>query len=438
MIHEPTTVNIAYNPQIPPAPLEHPNTAVPVPDSISKPLQAIQQSTNVASAPKTVQTPPNKSLKSKTPTMSNEDKRRIKLDLRRSLDSPDSQFLMILLDPEAKKIRDLVKMIKQLFPGMEDSDEVKVYQGKYLLLPDVDIGVIKTQQDVIIIHCAKTKDVAVKKEYWEDFETMPQQNIKVQVKIASTQTDAASIKPTPLPKVKNASHLPLPAKSIPPPKVKITSCPTLRIRSIPLPQVNNPSHLSLPTKSIPLPQVMNSSHLPLPTKSIPPPQVKNASHLSLPPRSIPLPQVKNASHLPLPTKSIPLKIASRSPLPTKSIPSPQAKIGSSQTPVVVNQPVSLHLHLSQKVTSIESLGKNTVNIKDGKMIVHGPDQAVATAITRKVNSGEAKLGTLGGKKVLFYTGEKRSIQHEKGGPSNNNDAPSTAPSAKRLCTELKK
>ena len=97
--------------------------------------------------------------------MSNEDKRRIKLDLRRSLDSPDSQFMMILLDPDARKIRDLVDMIKQLSPGMEDSDEVKVYQGKYLLLPDVDIGVIETQKEVIIIHCAKTENVKIKKEY---------------------------------------------------------------------------------------------------------------------------------------------------------------------------------------------------------------------------------------------------------------------------------
>ena len=119
--------------------------------------------------------------------MSNEDKRRIKLDLRRSLDSPDSQFMMILLGPDARKIRDLVNMIKQLFPEMEDSDEVKVYQGKYQLLSDVDIGVIETQKEVIIIHNPNTKDVMVKKEYCEEIEK------KIQMRIASTQTDAAPI-----------------------------------------------------------------------------------------------------------------------------------------------------------------------------------------------------------------------------------------------------
>ena len=228
--------------------------------------------------------------------MSDKDNRRIKLDIRKSLDSPDSQFMMILLDPEAKQIRDLVKMIKQLFPGLEDCKDVKMYQGKYLLPEDVDIGVIKTQQDVIVVQNPNTKDVVVKKEYCEEDE------MTIQMKIASTQTDATL--------------------------VEIASTQTNAV----------------PTNPIPLPQ-------------------------------------------------------------------------------------------SQKVTRIESLGNNTVNFQ---MIVQGPDKAEAIAISRKLNSGEAKLGRVFGKKVLFYTSEKGSIQQEKGGPNNNNDASSTAPSAKRLCTELKK
>ena len=239
--------------------------------------------------------------------MSNEVKRRIKLDLRRSLDSPDSQFMMMMLDPEARKIRDFVNMIKEVCPGLEDCEDVKVYQGKYLLPPDVDIDVIKTQEDVIIIHNPNSKDVVVKKEYCEEIEK------KIQMKIASTQTDAA---------------------------------------------INQP-------------------------------------------------------------------IA----------PQPPAKIVGTQANATPNQP-TLVTTKPQKVTGIESLGKNTVIIKDGQLIVQGPNQADATAIARKLASGEAKLGNVAGKQVLVCLGEKRSIQQEKGGPNNNNDASSTTPSAKRLCTDM--
>ena len=94
------------------------------------------------------------------------------------------------------------------------------------------------------------------------------------------------------------------------------------------------------------------------------------------------------------------------------------------------------LPLGQIVTRIESLGNNTVMIKDGKMVVQGPtpNNVEANAINRKLQSGEAKLGTVNGKKVLYYTDEKyrypqkRSIQQEKGGPSNNNNASSNTPS----------
>ena len=238
--------------------------------------------------------------------MSNEDKRRIKLDLRRSLDSPDSQFMMILLDPDARKIRDLVDMIKQLSPGMEDSDEVKVYQGKYLLLPDVDIGVIETQKEVIIIHCAKTEDVKIKKEYCEGFEALLQQDTKVQMKIVSTQTDSAPVQPV------QQTH------------VKIASTQT-------------------------------------------------------------------------------------APLPTQPMPQPRI----------------------QKVTSIEFIGNKSMNIRNGKLLVQGPDQA--EAIARKLRNGEAELAMVSGN----GTGDGKWLL-VLGRLNNNNDASSNTSTAKRLCTELKK
>ena len=77
--------------------------------------------------------------------------RKIKLDIRRSIESPESKFIMVLLGPEAKKIRDLVEKVKLVCPRILDSDEVEVYQDKYLLPHDEDIGLINTQEDVIII-----------------------------------------------------------------------------------------------------------------------------------------------------------------------------------------------------------------------------------------------------------------------------------------------
>ena len=99
--------------------------------------------------------------------MSDQDKRRIKLDVRKNLESPDSKFMMVLLGPEAKKIRDLVEKVKLVCPRILDSDEVEVYQDKYLLPHDEEIALINTREDVIIIpiYNSNNNDVVVKKEY---------------------------------------------------------------------------------------------------------------------------------------------------------------------------------------------------------------------------------------------------------------------------------
>merc|ERR1719187_1465292 len=52
------------------------------------------------------------------------------------------------------------------------------------------------------------------------------------------------------------------------------------------------------------------------------------------------------------------------------------------------------------VVGIQSLGANTVTIKDGQLIVQGPDHDAATAIARQLSTGQAKLGNVGGKQVL--------------------------------------
>ena len=58
------------------------------------------------------------------------------------------------------------------------------------------------------------------------------------------------------------------------------------------------------------------------------------------------------------------------------------------------------------VVGVQSLGNNTVTIKDRKLIVQGPDHAEATAIARKLVSDEAKLGSVGGQQVLVMLDAK--------------------------------
>ena len=54
-----------------------------------------------------------------------------------------------------------------------------------------------------------------------------------------------------------------------------------------------------------------------------------------------------------------------------------------------------------KVVGIQSLGANTVTIKEHQLIVKGPDHGAATAIARQLSTGQAKLGNVGGKQVLL-------------------------------------
>ena len=91
---------------------------------------------------------------------SNEGGRKIKLDIR----NPDSQFMMMLVSPSVKKIRDLVDKVKHLIPEMRDLD-IKVYQTKYLLPLDEDISIINTEEDVII--SPRVRDVVIKNEIVE-------------------------------------------------------------------------------------------------------------------------------------------------------------------------------------------------------------------------------------------------------------------------------
>ena len=78
------------------------------------------------------------------------------------------------------------------------------------------------------------------------------------------------------------------------------------------------------------------------------------------------------------------------------------------TPPTPATPIAAPGAAKQKVVGIQSLGNNTVTIKDGQLIVQGPDHEAATGIAKKLASGEAKLGNVNGKQVLVMLGQEET------------------------------
>ena len=106
---------------------------------------------------------------------------------------------------------------------------------------------------------------------------------------------------------------------------------------------------------------------------------------------------RNPNVVPAPAPATPIQ---PKPQPQPAVqPSPAPAATPTQSPAVATAG-------KQKVVGIQSLGSNTVNIKDGQLIVQGPDHAAATAIARQLASGQAKLGNVGGKQVLVILGQE--------------------------------
>ena len=101
----------------------------------------------------------------------------------------------------------------------------------------------------------------------------------------------------------------------------------------------------------------------------------------------------------------PIKRNQRNPNIVPS-PSPATPIQPSASPATPATPVAGAA--KQKVVGIQSLGNNTVTIKDGKLIVQGPDHEVAMGISKKLTSGEARLGNVNRKQVLVMLGQEES------------------------------
>ena len=59
----------------------------------------------------------------------------------------------------------------------------------------------------------------------------------------------------------------------------------------------------------------------------------------------------------------------------------------------------------KKSITWRSLGSTTVTRKEGKIIVAGPDQAAAKRVASQLASGQAKLGSMGGKQVLIIVSD---------------------------------
>jgi len=91
-------------------------------------------------------------------------------------------------------------------------------------------------------------------------------------------------------------------------------------------------------------------------------------------------------------------------------------------PAVPQQPPSrqapqTQLTSKQSVIGFQSLSNNTVRVKDGQLIVQGPDQARVEAIAEQLSSGKAKLGNVCGKQVLVIINqEARTASHSLAEP----------------------
>ena len=56
-----------------------------------------------------------------------------------------------LINGEVKKVQDLVEKLKDMMPELKDSEEIKIYQGKYLILQSEDMSIINLNEEVIVV-----------------------------------------------------------------------------------------------------------------------------------------------------------------------------------------------------------------------------------------------------------------------------------------------
>ena len=153
----------------------------------------------------------------------------------------------------------------------------------------------------------------------------------------------------------------------------------------------------------------------LPTQTIQPtvtPAKSNQSQPSLLPKPniAPTPSpsktytIQRNPNVPAAPNVTPIQPKPIAPSPQQLTPAP----APIQTPTVNSTPGTPNKQ--NMVVGIQSLGANTVTIKDGQLIVQGPDHAAATQIAQLLSTGAAKLANLNGKQVLLTTAPAKAGQ----------------------------
>ena len=88
------------------------------------------------------------SLKMSEASASDSGGRIVKLEIR---GLEECHFVKTLINGEVKKVQDLVEKLKDMMPELKDSEEIKIYQGKYLILQSEDMSIINLNEEVIVV-----------------------------------------------------------------------------------------------------------------------------------------------------------------------------------------------------------------------------------------------------------------------------------------------
>ena len=68
------------------------------------------------------------------------------------------RFVKMIISDQIEKVRDLVVQLKVKIPAMRDAKDIRIFQGKYLLLPDEDLKIIDLKEEVIVMVAMKISD----------------------------------------------------------------------------------------------------------------------------------------------------------------------------------------------------------------------------------------------------------------------------------------
>ena len=82
----------------------------------------------------------------------------------------ECRYLRTLVDKKMKTVKDLVDKLTGMIPELKESDNIKIYQGKYLILWGEDMSIINVNEEIIVKIEKKPVPKIESKEYIEEFE----------------------------------------------------------------------------------------------------------------------------------------------------------------------------------------------------------------------------------------------------------------------------